>query len=150
MSECFGELYHLPCSYDGVWMKRLIRNMSELHCIFGERTQMTPNGIEVTRIRDTHNPENRIGSIIAYFIISSYITKHLVKFNADGGRFTYLSPVNIVLETIDPEFITNVNQECLESIITILNHPHFEECFSVKDIETQLPSVQNLNDRFND
>ena len=149
MSECFGELYSLPSNCDGAWNKRLIRILSELHCSFGERTQMTPNGIGVTRIRDTHNSQNRIGSVIASFIISSYITRHRVKFNGDGGKFTYLSPVNIVLETIDREFISTINEECLEGIISVLNHPHFEGCTSVKEIEARISSIKNLNDRFN-
>ena len=36
----------------------------------------------------------------------------------------------------------------VESIITILNHPHFKGCHSIEDIQKKIASVNNLNERF--
>ena len=52
--------------------------------------------------------------------------KNKLKKCKDGAKITYLSPVNLVLDTVNMDYTSIVNKEVVESIITILNHPHFK------------------------
>tara|TARA_E500000331_G_C16916431_1_gene565744 strand:- start:415 stop:669 length:255 start_codon:yes stop_codon:yes gene_type:complete len=50
---------------------------------------------------------------------------------------------------MDRSFITVVDKKVIDSIVIILNHPHFKGCKSIVSIQEKIPSIDNLNDRFN-
>ena len=56
--------------------------------------------------------------------------------------------MNLVLDTVNVQYTSIVNKEVIESIVTILNHPHFKGCCSIGDIQKKIASVGDLNERF--
>tara|TARA_A100001037_G_C15105843_1_gene616388 strand:- start:439 stop:885 length:447 start_codon:yes stop_codon:yes gene_type:complete len=148
MDECFGKLYYLN-NFHGSWSLKIIKIINSLYCIFGETTNSLPNGIDITDKSGDYNIKNKFSIKISSFIVNSYITKRFVKYTQSGGKIKYLSPINIVLDTYDHNHSTTINENCIESIKTILNHPHFNNCKSIKEIERRLSSVESLNNRFN-
>ena len=86
----------------------------------------------------------KLGVNIANFLINAYIIRIQSVYKDDGESFTYLSPVNLVLDTLDKDFISLINKECIASIKSILNHPHFSECKNQKHISDACSSVKEL------
>ena len=145
MEECFGELYCLPLN-EGKWNQDIIQKMSILNCSFNnEITHEIPNGINISYIN--HN-SFKLGEEISSFIIRSYLIKYISHINVNGENYSYLAPVNIFLESIDRSYSTLINQNAIENMKTILNHPHFSTCKTIDDIKKEIQSVKDLNLRF--
>ena len=105
------------------------------------------NGINILNKNAMVLKEEQLGKVIASFIVNSYIDVPIVK-EEDGITIRFKSPVNIFLEELDHDFTSVINKEGIESIKTILNHPHFQDCHSIDDIESRIQTVSNLLDRF--
>lgn len=147
--ECFGELYCLKNDFPGEWIISIIERINALQCIFGVESQIKPNGINVVyKVKWGLEESDTLGKVISSFLVRSYITKIFRKFNPDGEECIYLIPINLVLSTLDRDYTILVNKECIQTIMTILNHPHFSGCTSVEEIEKRLPNVKDLNNRF--
>ena len=134
----YGPLFHhgLP-DYSGKWIQSLIKRISRMSCMFGDTTKNLPNGINVQNCKDIYSVDKAMGDEVAKFMVGTYITKNSCR-----------RVVNIVLFNVDRDYISIVNKNVVESIITILNHPHFHGCHSIDDIKKKILSVENLNDRF--
>ena len=143
----YGNLFQYQYDYSGEWIQGLIQRISYLSCDFGEETKDLLNGINVS-LRNNMVDNNLLGKEISQFMVCSYMVKNKVKKCKDGAKITYLSPVNLVLDTINVQYTSIVNKEVIESIITILNHPHFKGCCSIGDIQKKIASVDDLNGRF--
>ena len=141
MEECFGELYTLPSS-QGEWLDNLIERMSILRCSFEEKTENLPNGIDLSY---TNLFGEQIGKEISSFSARSYLIRYLGVIKPDGTYFSYLAPVNIVIHSIDRNYTKLINKEAVESMKTILNHPHFDKCKNVGDIKEWTHLVKDLN-----
>ena len=74
----------------------------------------------------------------------SYIIKKYTISKPNGERFTYLTPVNIILDN----YLNKDASTCVESIKTILNHPHFKGCKDINDIIKKINHVNDLNKRY--
>ena len=146
-TKSYGDLFHYQFDYSGEWIQGLIQRISYLSCDFGEETKDLLNGINVS-LRNNMVDNNLLGKEISQFMVCSYMVQNIVKKCKDGAKITYLSPVNLVLDTINVQYTSIVNKEVIESIITILNHPHFKGCCSIGDIQKKIPSVGDLNERF--
>ena len=144
MEECFGELYTLPSS-QGEWLDNLIERMSRLKCSFGEKTEVLPNGIDLSY---TNDDGEKIGKEISSFCTRSYLIRYIGAIKSDGAYYSYLAPINIVIHSIDRNYSNLINEEAVENMKSILNHPHFDKCKSVDDIQNWLPFVKDLNLRF--
>ncbi len=144
MGECFGELYTLPSS-QGEWLDNLIERMSSLKCSFGEKTEVLPNGIDLSYTNDSGE---YIGKEISSFCTRSYLIRYIGVIKPDGTYYSYLAPVNIVIHSIDRNYSKLINKEAVESMKTILNHPHFDQCKSVGNIKEWIHLVKDLNLRF--
>ena len=144
MEECFGEIYTLPRS-QGEWLDNLIERMSLLKCSFGEKIEGLPNGINLSY---TNNFGEQIGKEISSFCTRSYLIRYIGVIKPDGTYFRYLAPVNIVINSIDRNYTKLINKEAVESMKSILNHPHFDQCKSVGDIKECIHLVKDLNLRF--
>tara|TARA_B100000579_G_scaffold112214_1_gene89755 strand:+ start:3088 stop:3615 length:528 start_codon:yes stop_codon:yes gene_type:complete len=143
----YGNLFQYQYDYSGKWIQGLIQRISSLSCDFGEETNILLNGINVS-LRKNIMDNNLLGKEISQFIVCSYMVKNKVKRCKDGAKITYLSPVNLVLDTVNLHYTSIVNKEVIESIITILNHPHFKGCCSIEDIQKKIALVDDLNERF--
>ena len=146
-TKSYGDLFHYQFDYSGEWIQGLIQRISYLSCDFGEETKDLLNGINVS-LRNNMVDNNLLGKEISQFMVCSYMVQNIVKKCKDGAKITYLSPVNLVLDTINVQYTSIVNKEVIESIITILNHPHFKGCCSIEDIQKKIASVDDLNGRF--
>ena len=73
----------------------------------------------------------------------------MVKVDPDGLLCTYRAPVNLILNSINKEYVSIINNKCIEQIKTILNHPTFEGCKTLNDIKSRFMIVKHLNERFN-
>ena len=124
-------------------MSKLISIISQLNYDFNEITKILPNGINI--IYDPLKQDNVIGDIISAFLVRSYIIKQYTITKDSGERFTDLRPVNIILDN----YLDNDISTCLDSIKTILNHPHFRGCKNINDITKKIEYVNDLNMRFN-
>ena len=143
----YGNLFQYKYDYSGEWIQGLIQRISYLSCDFGEETKDLLNGINVS-LRNNMVDNNLLGKEISQFMVCSYMVQNIVKKCKDGAKITYLSPVNLVLDTINVQYTSIVNKEVIESIVTILNHPHFKGCCSIEDIQKKISSVDDLNGRF--
>ena len=146
-TKSYGDIFHYKFDYSGEWIQGLIQRISYLSCDFGEETKDLLNGINVS-LRNNMVDNNLLGKEISQFMVCSYMVKNKVKKCKDGAKITYLSPVNLVLDTINVQYTSIVNKEVIESIVTILNHPHFKGCCSIEDIQKKISSVDDLNGRF--
>ena len=146
-TKSYGNLFHYEFDYSGEWIQGLIQRISYLSCDFEEESKDLLNGINVS-LRKSIMDDNLLGKEISQFLVCSYMVKNIVKKCKDGAKITYLSPVNLVLDTVNVNYTSIVNKEVVESIITILNHPHFKGCCSIEGIQKKLSSVDNLNERF--
>jgi len=152
MSEfySYGRLFHHKLDYSGKWIKDIIQQISDLHCIFGEESSDNPNGISIHNPGDIFKLDQSLGEDIAKYLVSSYITQNTRKYgNTKNEYFTVKYVLNIVLYYIDPSSPNRINKKTLDCIIIILNHPHFKGCKSIDDIKKKLSLTDNLNDRFN-
>jgi hypothetical protein len=146
----YGSLFHHELDYSGKWIKSIIQQISNLHCIFGEESSNNPNGIIIHNPGDIFKLDQLLGEEIAKYMVSSYITQNIKKYgDTKQEYFTVKHVINIVLYYIDPRSPTLINKKTIECIIIILNHPHFKGCKNIDDIKKNLPSINNLNDRFN-
>ena len=146
----FGRLFHHEIDYNGKWIKDLIRRISNLHCIFGEESSNNPNGISVHNPGDIFTLGQSLGEDIAKCLVSSYITKNTIKYGDTRDEyFTVKHVLNMILFYMDRSFITVVDKKVIDAIVVILNHPHFKGCKSIASIQAKIPSIDNLNDRFN-
>ena len=143
----YGNLFQYQYDYSGEWIQGLIQRISYLSCDFEEPSNNLLNGINVT-LRKSMMDNNLLGKEISQFMVCSYMVKNKVKKCKDGAKITYLSPVNLVLDTVNVQYTSIVNKEVIESIVTILNHPHFKGCCSIEDIQKKIASVDDLNERF--
>ena len=146
-TKSYGNLFHYQFDYSGEWIQGLIQRISYLSCDFEEESKDLLNGINVS-LRKSMMDNNLLGKEISQFMVCSYMVKNMVKKCKDGAKITYLSPVNLVLDTINVQYTSIVNKEVVESIVTILNHPHFKGCCSIGDIQKKIASVDGLNERF--
>lgn len=145
-TKSYGNLFHYQYDYSGEWIQGLIQRISYLSCDFEEPSNNLLNGINVSLRKSIM--DNLLGKDISQFMVCSYIVKNKVKKCKDGAKIAYLSPVNLVLDTINVQYTSIVNQEVIESIVTILNHPHFKGCCSIEDIQKKIALVDDLNGRF--
>ena len=134
----YGKLYILNNNIEGKWIKNVIRLLNTLYCNFIDKCEEYENGIKI----NLKYEGIVISNTITIFLINCYLMKYEEVYNKDGGIFSYLLPINIVLDEIN-----NIDN-CLNGINTILNHPHFEGCKSINDINNRISTVPNLNDRF--
>ena len=147
--ECFGKLYCLENVSQGKWISNIIERISSLHCIFGIQSPRKHNGIKIGyKVKWGLEDSEPLGKVIASFIVRSYITKRYRKVDPDGGELIYVIPINLVLSTIEREYTALINKHCIQSIISILNHPHFSGCTSIEEIEEGTRSVKDFNNRF--
>ena len=151
-SQGYGPLFHHPgIDVSGKWITGLIEKISSLSCDFGVTSTRLINGINVSiRKGILDDPKDHLGEEISKFIVCSYMEKNMVKYLKTGGNITYQPVVNLVLDTIDKDYTSIVNKDAVESIITILNHPHFSGCNSIEDIKDRLSTVEKLNNRMTD
>ena len=133
----YGKLYILNNNIEGKWIKNVIRLLNTLYCNFIDKCEEYENGIQINLKYEGFI----LSTTISIFLINCYLMKYEEVYNNDGEKFSYLSPVNIVLDEI------NNTDSCLNGINTILNHPHFEGCKSINDINNRISTVPNLNDR---
>lgn len=146
----YGRLFHHELDYNGKWIKDLIRRISNLHCIFGEESSNNPNGITIHNPGDIFTLGQSLGEEIAKCMVSSYITQNIKKYGDTRDEYFIVKHVlNMILFYMDRSFITVVDKKVIESIVIILNHPHFKGCKSIASIQGKIPSIDNLNDRFN-
>ena len=147
-NKSYGELFHQPNSFtcSGKWMNNLIERISKLKCECTFVSDNLHNGINVSLCKKSNT--NILGKEIAKFLVLSYIVKNkskTLKNNGENGDLTYQRIVNLVLDTIDYEYVSIVNKEVIESIITILNHPHFKDCHNIEDIHKKILTIKTLN-----
>lgn len=148
-NECFGELYYLPYDNLGEWLMKRIHIISSLYCTFDEKTSELPNGINIYRTSRGYKEDQQIiGLELAKLLVNTYIIKRLNIINQDGSQISYMTPINIVLDTMDSEYITTINKSCIESMKSIINHPYFKSCQNIDDINKSISSIKNLNDLF--
>ena len=142
----YGPLFHHQIDYSGKWIQSIIQKISSLSCVFEGVSDSLHNGINV---KDT-SKLTQLGDVIAKFMVGSYITKNIIKSNdVTGERFTVSHVINIVLFSIDEKEECNIiNKAVIESIVSILNHPHFQGCNCIDDIHRKLSSVEDLNKRY--
>ena len=144
MQETRGEIYTLPSS-KGIWLDNIIKRMSSLYCTFEEKTDTLPNGINLSY---KNISGEQIGPEISSFIMRSYIIKKVLTVNIDGKKTFYLSPVNIVIDSIDRSYTKLINKKAVDNIKIILNNHHFKQCKNVDDIKEWIHLVKDLNLRF--
>ena len=141
--ENYGELYCLEKTGQGEWMDKIIKLIAGLKCIFGGNTPELPNGISVTK-RDVHGV--LIGTILSSFLLRTYIIKVYKKYVDDNQDLSYLSPINLILDAYNS--YEDYGIQIINSIETILNHPHFSNCKSIDDICKKIIDIKHLNRRF--
>jgi len=139
MLDSYGKLYILDNNVEGKWIRNVIKNISNLYYSSIEKSKDFPNGIK-TDIK-YRGFKNRIGEELSKFLVNCYIIKRIKKSKPNGEVFTYLTPVNIILDTI------NNKSDCLKEIDIIFNHPHFKDCKDIDEIKGMVKKVQNLNNR---
>ena len=139
MLDSYGKLYILDNNVEGKWIKNIINNISKLYYSTVEKSKDFPNGIK-TDIK-YRGFKNRIGEELSKFLVNCYIIKRIKKSKPNGEVFTYLTPVNTILDSI------NNKSNYLEEIDVIFNHPHFKDCKDIDEIKGMVEKVQNLNNR---
>ena len=139
MLDSYGKLYILDNNVEGKWIRNVIKNISNLYYSSIEKSKDFPNGIK-TDIK-YRGFKNRIGEELSKFLVNCYIIKRIKKSKPNGEVFTYLTPVNIILDTI------NNKSDCLKEIDIIFNPPHFKDCKDIDEIKGMVKKVQNLNNR---
>jgi len=139
MLDSYGKLYILDNNVEGKWIRNVIKNISNLYYSSIEKSKDFPNGIK-TDIK-YRGFKNRIGEELSKFLVNCYIIKRIKKSKPNGEVFTYLTPVNIILDTI------NNKSDCLKEIDIIYNHPHFKDCKDIDEIKEKIKEVENLNNR---
>ena len=140
--ENFGKLYCLKDGGKGEWIQGVISIISLLNYGFNEVTEDLPNGINI--IYDPLKRDNVIGDTISSFLVRCYVIKRFTIRKDNGEQLLYLSPVNLILDT----YLNKEKSCCLDSIRTILNHPHFQGCKSIEDITKKIDDVNDFNMRF--
>ena len=139
MNDEYGKLYLLNNNIEGKWINNIIQILNSiLYCDFIKKSDEYHNGIKI----NIDYEGNNISKNISIFLVNCYIIKYEYIYEEDGEKLTYLSPVNIVLDGI------NSSDDCLNEINTILNHPHFEGCTNINDINNKISTVPNFNNRF--
>ena len=136
MLDSYGKLYILDNNVEGKWIKNIINNISKLYYSTVEKSKDFPNGIK-TDIK-YRGFKNRIGEELSKFLVNCYIIKRIKKSKPNGEVFTYLTPVNTILDSI------NNKSNYLEEIDVIFNHPHFKDCKDIDEIKGMVKKVQNL------
>ena len=139
MLDSYGKLYILDNNVEGKWIRNVIKNISNLYYSSIEKSKDFPNGIK-TDIK-YRGFKNRIGEELSKFLVNCYIIKRIKKSKPNGEVFTYLTPVNTILDSI------NNKSNYLEEIDTIFNHPHFKDCKNINEIKEMIKKVDNLNNR---
>ena len=139
MLDSYGKLYILDNNVEGKWIKNIINNISKLYYSTVEKSKDFPNGIK-TDIK-YRGFKNRIGEELSKFLVNCYIIKRIKKSKPNGEVFTYLTPVNTILDTI------NNKSDCLKELDIIFNHPHFKDCKDIDEIKGKIKGVENLNNR---
>ena len=138
MLDSYGKLYILDNNVGGKWIRNIIKNISNLYYSSIEKSKDFPNGIK-TDIK-YRGFKNRIGEELSKFLVNCYIIKRIKKSKPNGEVFTYLTPVNTILDTI------NNKSDCLKEIDIIFNHPHFKDCKDIDEIKEKIKEVENLKD----
>ena len=147
-NEEYGGLYVGHVQF-GDWINKVNILLSQLYYSFIDPTEELKNGIKIFN-NESKIPkqfkENKkyylIGDIVSSFLLSSYIIK-LISYNiGSSGSMSQLSPVNIVLYSIDD--CGKCGLKTLRSIETILNHPHFNGCKSPQQIQEKIPIIQHI------
>ena len=139
MLESYGKIYKLDNNIKGKWIKNIINNISNLYIYFTEKTEEYPNGIKVDiKYRGF---KNKIGKELSIFLVNCYIIKRIKKSNLNGEVFIYLTPVNLILDSI------NNKSNYLKVIDNIFNHPDFKNCKDINELKEKIKEVENLNNR---
>tara|TARA_Y100000996_G_C22012542_1_gene433354 strand:- start:14 stop:484 length:471 start_codon:yes stop_codon:yes gene_type:complete len=146
----FGKLYCSGDEISGEWIEKVAKTVSNLRYSFEECSKELYNGINIYHADDEGGSSDTLGMIISSFIINSKIKKNMTKYSDEGDVVEYTPIVNIFLESINDNSTSIINKEAIESIIIILNHPHFSGCKSIEDIEKKIPSVNSFNSRYED
>ena len=139
MLESYGKIYKLDNNIKGKWIKNIINNISNLYINFIEETKENPNGIKADiKYRGF---KNKIGKELSIFLVNCYIIKRIKKSNLNGEVFIYLTPVNLILDSI------NNKSNYLKVIDNIFNHPDFKNCKDINELKEKIKEVENLNNR---
>ena len=146
----YGKLFHHRADITGEWIQSLIQRISTLSCEFHEESGNFMNGINVSlRKKSVVDTKDILGEEIAEFIVCSYVIKNKKKVCKDTEEtMTFHPHVNIVLDTLNNDYVTIINKEAIESINTILNHPHFNGCDTIEEVQEAIQSVEELGGRF--
>ena len=146
----YGKLFHHRADITGEWVQGLIQRISALSCEFHVESDNHINGINVSlRKKSVVDTDDILGEEIAEFMVCSYVIKNKKKVCKDSEEtMTFHPHVNIVLDTLNNDYVTIINKEAIESINTILNHPHFKGCNSLEDVQGAIQSVEELGGRF--
>ena len=146
----YGKLFHHQADITGKWIQGLIQRISALSCEFDVESDNFMNGINVSlRKKSVVDTKEILGEEIAEFMVCSYVIKNRKKVCKDTGEtMTFHPHVNLVLDTLDNNYVTIINKEVIESINTILNHPHFNGCNSIEEVQEAIQSVEELGGRF--
>ena len=71
----------------------------------GIESENLPNGISVS-LRKSIMDTALLGKSIAQFMVCSYVAKNKVKICPNGGTMTYNPIVNLVLDTVDVNYVS--------------------------------------------
>ena len=139
MLDSYGKIYKLNNNIKGKWIKNVINNISNLYINFIEETEEYPNGIKADiKYRGF---KNRIGEELSIFLVNCYIIKRIKKSNLNEEVFIYLTPVNVILNSI------NNKSNYLKEMESIFNHPHFKGSNNIEKIINKTKDIVNLNNR---
>tara|TARA_B100000686_G_C16722579_1_gene935843 strand:+ start:910 stop:1443 length:534 start_codon:yes stop_codon:yes gene_type:complete len=146
-TQSYGKLFHHANEYacSNKWMKGLIQRISSLSCEFDLESKDLSKRINVSHRKGITDDKENLGKGVAQFLVCSYMIKNMIKVSYKSGELiTYHPPVNLILDSVNVDYTSIVNKEVIESIQVILNHPHFEGCNSIEDIQKKIPSVEKL------
>tara|TARA_Y100001970_G_C14084382_1_gene776494 strand:- start:226 stop:975 length:750 start_codon:yes stop_codon:yes gene_type:complete len=148
----YGKLYCLEemvtWKKKGEWIKKVIKSLSTLYCNFTKITNDLPNGIDIVSSNCSSSTYPEIGIELSSFLVRSYIMKRYKRVSLDNTEtISYVSPVNLVLQSYDDNDINN--NRLIQAIKTILNHPDFSSSSSMEDLLRKTSFIKNFNKRYN-
>lgn len=142
----YGKLYVLNNNIKGKWIQNIIMLFNKLYCKFINKCEEYKNGIKIA----SESEGVIISEHMSIFFINCYLMKYEEFYDEDGLILSYLRPINIVLDEINAfKYLNEINvYNYLDAINTILNHPHFDQCKNITDINKRISIIPNLNDRY--
>ena len=128
----YGKLYCLKESLKGEWITKAISQMSQLYFY-------SDTSIKVSPIKTYQ--ASTLGHELSDFLYRSYLVRVYT-----GKYGTSLDIKNIVLDKCGGDIVNKVSftDESYRAINIILNHPIFNQCYTVQDFLERIPSVPIL------